>query len=146
MSKTLSVPQIQSMLKKRTGELAGLRQRQKTLQRQLAGVEQQIAKIAGNGRGRGFSYGPRPKNERSLSETIFELLGKTKKGFPLAEIAERVLAGGYKTKSSDFKNVVYQCLYNAKEIEHDPETGTYRLKERRTHRRTAASANGNGHA
>jgi hypothetical protein len=38
------------------------------------------------------------------------------------------LATGYKSGSSNFKNVLYQTLYNDSKIVHDRKTGNYRLK------------------
>jgi len=66
--------------------------------------------------------------EGRLVQVVTEILGKNKAGFSLAKLSEKVLATGYKSSSHDFKNVLYQCLYNTTSIVHDAESGTYRLK------------------
>jgi hypothetical protein len=49
---------------------------------------------------------------------------------PLSELADKVLASGYRTKASNFKNVLYQSLYKAKHIRRDKKTGNYLIKQR----------------
>lgn len=129
-SKDLTVTELERLLDARKSEFVNLSRRKSKLERDLAKVQKRMSLLEGRrGGGRlGRKLGKRPRNEKSLYETVGELLAKTKKGYSLAELADKVLSTGYKSKSIDFKNVVYQCLYNAKEIMHDPETGTYRLK------------------
>jgi len=129
-SKDLTVTELERLLDQRKSEFVSLSRRKTKLERDLAKVEKRMALLEGRrGGGRlGRKFGKRPRNEKSLYETVVELLSRTKKGYPLADLTEKILSTGYKSTSSDFKNVVYQCLYNAKEIIHDPETGTYRLK------------------
>jgi hypothetical protein len=74
--------------------------------------------------GKGVS---RAKNERSLKEVVTELLGKNKQGLTLHDLAEKVLATGYKTTSTNFKNTLYQTLYHHDGIRLDKETGLYSL-------------------
>jgi len=58
-----------------------------------------------------------------------EVLKKQKAGLPLDKLATAVLNTGYKSGSPNFKNVLYQCLYNNKKaIVHDKKTGAYRLR------------------
>jgi hypothetical protein len=129
-TKDLTVGELERLLDARKSEFVSLSRRKSKLERDLIKVQKRMALLEGRRGGPrlGRKFGKRPRNEKSLHETVVELLSKTKKGYPLAELADKILGTGYKSKSSDFKNVVYQCLYNAKEIIHDPETGTYRLK------------------
>ena len=125
----LSVADLQRLLDQRKSEWDGLARKKHKLERDLERVEKQMAVLEGRrGARRGRKIGKRPKNEKSLRETVLEVLGRSKKGFSLAELSERIIANGYKSNSGDFKNVVYQCLYNTDQIVHDPETGTYRIK------------------
>ena len=126
VSSETSVAALKRMLSDRKAELSSLTKRRLKLQRELADVERRINAIAGmRGRGR---RGARPKNAKSLTQTVNDLLTKNKKGFTLDELSKKVLSTGYKTSSSNFKNVLYQCLYNSDVIGHDSRTGTYRLK------------------
>ncbi len=68
---------------------------------------------------------------------MVEILGRTKKGLTLAELGQKVLDAGYKSSSSNFRNVLYQCVYNTKDVYHDESTGTYKLK---SHAREKAEA------
>jgi len=125
----LSVADLERLLDQRKTEWDGLARKKNKLERDLERVERQMAVLEGRrGARRGRKIGKRPKNEKSLRETVLDVLGRSKKGYSLAELSERILASGYKSNSSDFKNVVYQCLYNTEQIVHDPEMGTYRIK------------------
>jgi hypothetical protein len=80
------------------------------------------------GRPRGSkNRGPRIKNERSLREVISEVLSKSKKGYTLDELVPKVVEAGYKTNSANFKNMIYQNIYNSEGINKDPETGAFSL-------------------
>ena len=128
----LSVAQLEKMLSTRKSLLDTLERKRDRLRKDLDRVERKIASIegkrttiAGNRRRR---RGKRPKNSKSLHEVVIELLAKNKKGYALSGLHDAVLATGYKTNSTNFKNVLYQCLYNSKKIMHDPKTALYRLK------------------
>ena len=132
-AKDLTVTELQRLLNSRKSELDTLLKQKQRLTADLSKVEGRISALVGKGGrfpvGRN-QMGPikRPKNAKSLHDTVIELLNKNKKGFPLAKLADKVLETGYRTHSSDFKNVLYQCLYNSKRIAHDSKTGHYRLK------------------
>ena len=129
--KELSVAVLERLLTKRRSLLDTLTRRRNQLRKNLEKIEQRIASLAGrNGGGPGkvTRRRKRPKNAKSLSQVVTELLSKNNTGYPLAKLSEKVLASGYKSGSSNFKNVLYQCLYNAPKIVHDSETGNYRLK------------------
>ena len=59
--------------------------------------------------------GPRPKNKLKMKDAITKALEGKKDGLTLQEVADAVAALGYKSNSDNFKNVVYQALYNNKD-------------------------------
>ena len=65
---------------------------------------------------------------KSCCAVVLEILGKNKKGFTLADLAVKVNESGYRSTSRNFRNVLYQCLYNTEGITHDDATGCYRLE------------------
>ena len=71
--------------------------------------------------------GRRAKNAQSLGEVVSKILsgGGAKRA---AEIADAALAAGYKTKSSQFRNVVYQLLIKDKRFM-SAGRGLYQLKK-----------------
>ena len=129
----LSLADLERLLDSRKTQLEGLLRKKDRLASDLSNVEGEISSLEGRSSGRGVvrrtraGTGKRPKNAKSLSDTVVDILTKNKKGFSLADLADRVLTTGYKTNSSDFKNVLYQCLYNSKNVAHDEKTGTYKL-------------------
>jgi hypothetical protein len=133
MAKTgrqLSVTQLEQLLTAHKARLAGLVKRRAKLQATLAGVEKEIAALSGAAPDKKVrrKIGKRPKNVKPLKVVMTEVLGKNKKGLSLGDLAEKILATGYKSKSRKFSNVVYQTIYANKQFIHDDKTGTYRLK------------------
>lgn len=72
--------------------------------------------------------GKRAKNAASLRTVMLDVLAKNKKGLSLTDLAQQISDTGYKSNSRNFKNVVYQCLYNTENVVHDDATGLYRVK------------------
>lgn len=126
----ISVAELEKILLSRKQELDDLLRRRAQLQAQLAEVDQEIAQMQGQRAGGAYSASARGKlvNEKSLREYVLEILGRSKRGMSLADLSANVLAAGYRTESSNFRNVLYQCLYNTKDVYHDDSTGTYRLR------------------
>jgi hypothetical protein len=107
-----------------------LRQRSQ-LQKRLAQVERKIVEIGGlTGEGRAQRrVRKRPKNSRTLLVAVIDVLGQHKKGLTLRDLADKLLASGYRTSSTNFQNTLYQCLYhNSNKLAHDAKTHTYRIK------------------
>lgn len=125
----LSVAVLERMLDKKKSTLQVLTSRRDKLQKDLAKVEEKILSLEGR-RGGGVSLvrRKRPKNNQSLSAVVTDILSKSRTGYTLSELADKVLATGYKSGSSNFKNVLYQCLYNSPSFTHEAESGTYKLK------------------
>ncbi len=129
----MSLAELEKALSSRKSKLEKLQTQRKQLLKQLAGIDSKIRGIAGS---EAVEKAPgvkvvrkrRPKNKQPLKAYVLDILGRSKKGLTLDEVHTKVLASGYKTKSDNFKNVVYQCLYHAKDISQDSETGRYQLK------------------
>ncbi|HUG17620.1 MAG TPA: hypothetical protein VMM56_01500 [Planctomycetaceae bacterium] len=127
---SLSLSELESLLKEQKSRLAELQKRQSVLKKELDGVNSEISVLKGKGRTRGTSKRVkrrRPKNAQSLRAVIIELLSANKKGMNLQEIHDAVVATGYKSNSKNFKNVVYQTLYHKDEFVSDSKTGNFKL-------------------
>ncbi len=122
---------IQKLSEARKAKLAQLEKLRVELRKRLESVEERILRIGG--------VVPEPKpvrkvrrrkgaNAKSVLTLCMEILASNKKGLDLHQLADQILAGGYKTFSKNFHATVYQSIYNHKDkIEHDPENGVYRL-------------------
>lgn len=120
---TMSLAEIRNHLASREGEAKRILQRIEKKKEEITELELQYSQLMGqNG-----TVTARPKNEKSLNIHIHETLKKHKKGLTLGEIAEVVQAAGYQSNAANFKNVLYQNLYNNDNIERDENTGKYSL-------------------
>lgn len=126
----LTVAELERMLNSRRMQLEDLLKKRSRAQQQLDQVNAEIAALTGDRRGIGMrgKRGPKMKNQRSLREHVEEILAKHKKGLTLADLSAKVIESGYKSGSHNFRNVLYQCVYNTKDVYHDESTGTYKLK------------------
>jgi hypothetical protein len=129
----LSVAQLEKLLNQSKDRLGKLLKKRKQLASQLAKVDKQIERLTGhaaNGEApkRGGKRGKRPKNAKNLPATIREVLSRTKSGYSLSALADKVKASGYKSHAANFKNVIYQTLYKEKDFVRDETSGTYKLK------------------
>lgn len=135
-SADLTVAELERILTTRRSALQELNKRRAKVQKELDKIDSEIHVLTGaSGRRRGR----RTKNKLSLREMVLELLKKSKKGYTLADLSRTILDSGYKTASTNFRNVLYQCLYNTSGIYHDDSTGTYRYKEPEPKAKSAAS-------
>ncbi len=127
--KEMTVAQLEQALDKKRTKLDTLLGRREQLQKQLDRVDKQIQGLAGRVPLEGVPRRRRrPKNDRSLRAVVLDLLTRNKKGLSISELHERVEETGYKSRSNNFRNVLYQCLYNTEGIVHEKETGRYVLK------------------
>ena len=154
-AKEFSVAELERLLTGKKTELENLLKKREQLAKEMASVVDQIRDVQGpsgtaipasdalmlNGsvpdaapaapkRGRPAvrrKGALRPQNDRSLREVVTELLTTNRKGMGLHELSESVLATGYKTNSTNFKNTLYQCLYNADNITLDKKNGLYHI-------------------
>jgi septal ring factor EnvC (AmiA/AmiB activator) len=113
-------------------QLEALLAKRERLQRQLAKVDRRIAQLQGHHPGRVIRRPHRRnRNPESLQAVVLAILRNSKKGLTLAELQEKVLRSGYKTKASSFRNVLYQCvykMYKTSEVAYDDSTGRYVAK------------------
>jgi hypothetical protein len=129
-ARELTLAQLERALEKKRSRLQILQSRRDTLQQQLARVEGQIAGIAGRGTGPGGvrKRRKRPKNAQSLKAYVSDVLSRNKKGLTLAELHAKIEDTGYKSRARNFRNVLYQCLYNSNDVQLDKATGRYSMK------------------
>lgn len=127
----LSVSDLERLLDSRRTQLDRLVKKRERLQRDLDRIQQKISGLEGARLARGpkrRKLGRRVKNAKPLRAYVLDVLGKSKKGFSLADLEQKVLEAGYQSKSAKFRTVLYQCLYNTEGIVHDENTGAYRLQ------------------
>ena len=124
-----SVADLERILDERKTQLQDLAKKRDQAQKELDKLDAEIQDLVGVGGsiGKIRRRRRRVKNETSLRAVVLEILGKSKKGFSLADLAGKVAETGYKSNSRNFRNVLYQCLYNTESIVHDEATGCYRL-------------------
>lgn len=128
----LSVAQVIKLLAKKRAQLRDLNKRRERLIREIGAIDTRIKEIGGAVPPAERPRRTRPQNERALYDVVIDVLQEHDDGLTLNELAEAVLATGYKTNSVKFANPVYQCVYNASDkIVRDPETRQYRLKAKR---------------
>lgn len=149
----LSVAQLETLLSERREQLESLESKRSDLLEKLEDLDGQIASLKGaNGgvstRSSGASRRPkvtavrkkpvarkgkggRATNTKSLKKYIVEALEKEKNGLKVPELIDAVFKAGYKSKSSNFKPVVYTNLHQLKKedlVDYDKDSKTYKLK------------------
>jgi len=130
MAKTagvMSVAELEQILEDRKVKAIDLGKRREELQKQLDEIDRQILEVMGDNRVVRRRR-RRLKNEMSLRSHVLELLGKSKKGFSMVDLTTKIMEAGYKSSSRNFRNVLYQCLYNTEGVTFDQATGCYKLK------------------
>ena len=136
-----TVAQLEEFLANRRAEIGELEGQKADLFKQIDALDREIRSHGGAAKGRrrrpgkghaaavagGSCRGRRAKNDKSLAEVVSEILtgGGAKRA---AEIADAALAAGYKTKSKQFRNVVYQLLIKGKQFK-STGRGLYQLKK-----------------
>jgi len=128
--KQMSVAELEKALSAKRDKLEVLASEREELLKELGRVDGKIRDLGGKVSGRVSTgrRGPRAKNEKPLWGHVEDILGRTKRGFTVDELEQKIRASGYKTKSKNFKNVIYQCLYHSEDVSHDSATGRYVLK------------------
>lgn len=125
----MTVAELEKALNSRRERLEELVSRKTELERELEKVDAKIMNLAGGADVAGIkTTRRRPKNEKPLKQLIIEILGKTKRGFTLDELQQRVLEAGYLSNSANFRTVLYQSCYHAPEIARDEKSGRYVLE------------------
>jgi hypothetical protein len=110
------------MIRGRQRELSKLQKRRAKVQRKLDRLDEKIAAIDGR---RTASVARR--NGTNLPDTIAQVLARARGPMSVGEIAERALAGGYRTNSGNFRAVVNVALIKDRRFVNTAR-GAYRLK------------------
>ncbi len=122
---SLSLADLEKLMAERQAQVEVLLKKREQLVGDIESLDLEIKDfLTGGGGGR---RGKRPKNAAPLRTVMLEVLSANKKGLSLQDLTQRISETGYKSKSRNFKNVVYQCLYNTKNVAHDDATGLYRV-------------------
>ena len=122
----MTVAQLERELEKKKDRLTSLMKRRNSLLNDLSKVERQIQEIGGRDASMIPARRKRPKNKQSLRAYVVEILSRNKKGLTIGELHDRVAKTDYKSRSANFKNVLYQTLYNTDDIVHNKESGPVR--------------------
>jgi hypothetical protein len=125
----VTVARLERALARKRSRLDALVKRRQRLQSQLHGVERQLQGLAGR-EADAITHRrrKRTRNSPSLRDVVVELLTRHRKGLSMAELQEQIRATGYRSHSTNFRNVLYQCLYYLKGVKHNKKTGKYVLK------------------
>ena len=124
----LNIAQLEQILHNRKSELNRLEKHRKDLQKKLESVEADIARIGGAPGGQ--RPGTRPHNEKSLPETLDHVLRSAGHPMKVGDIADAVLATGYRSTSDNFRAIVNQTLIKERRrFASSGERGTYQLKK-----------------
>lgn len=127
-----TIPQLESMLQARMGQLESLQKERNALQKQLDAIDDKIKNLGGSLRGMGgggVSSGGRARNEKSLTETIAEVLEKVGKPASVGEILDGVKASGYRSNSANFRGIINQTLIKERKRFANAGRGLYGLKK-----------------
>jgi hypothetical protein len=116
LSAGLSMMELERLLRTRQRELDALFRRRKRLERKLGAIDEDLARLGGDGRGRrrGGAAGSRARNDVSLPEAIAKVLGKARAAMSVGDIVDGVSRGGYRSTSANFRAVVNQALVKDK--------------------------------
>jgi hypothetical protein len=132
----LSLADIDRMIQGRRKDLNKLHEKRKKLQRELDRYDRSIAAIGGsNGRGLSSRAGRRPRNERSLRDTIAQVLEKVAGPTSVGDILDKVQASGYRSSSANFRLMVNLALMKDKRFQRAGR-GLYVLREKETSKTT----------
>jgi hypothetical protein len=132
----LSLGQLQRLAAQRK---ADLEQRRAILEKELQSIESELEgtdsapRAPKKGRGRATRVRRmRVGGQPPLRDVLVGVLQKSPSGMDLKTLAKAVRDAGYKTRSKNFENTVYQCVYTSAEFIRDKRSKKYRLKGRKT--------------
>lgn len=102
---TVSLAEIQAELRSRRARVATLHRRRDRLLAKIAQVESSLDQLGG------LAGGGRPKNDRTLTEALVQVLtGKTMR---VTDAVKAVQQAGYRTSSPSFRTIVNQALISS---------------------------------
>ena len=126
----MSIAQLEQLLAGRRQELNAKQREHSKLLARLQQLEADIRQLGGNvgrrGRG-GAGGGTRARNEKSLIETLEDVL-KGGKPMKVGDIAEAAQKSGYRSNSANFRSIVNQTLIKDKRFG-SAARGVYQLKK-----------------
>jgi hypothetical protein len=126
-----TIAQLEQMLDKCKNERQKLERERNKVARRLQQLDSRIHALGGNGRGgrgAGGGAGSRVRNEKSLTEMLESVLGKSSKPMRVGDIADAVQGGGYRTNSANFRGIVNQTLIKDKRFT-SAGRGLYQMKK-----------------
>jgi hypothetical protein len=121
---SLSIGELERLLRKRQREIASLMRKRAKLEKKLQALDERIRAASGTG---SIKLGGRAKNEVTLLEAIEASFKGGAKPLTVGEIMERVLAAGYHSTSASFRGIVNQTLIKGKQFQ-SAGRGLYTLK------------------
>ena len=124
----LNIAQLEQILNHRKSELTRLEKQKKDLLKKLDSVEAEITRIGGESSG--GRRGTRPHNDKSLPDTLDQVLRAQGGPMKVGDIADAVLATGYRSTSASFRAIVNQTLIKErKRFISSGQRGTYQVKK-----------------
>ena len=126
----LNIAQLEQILNDRKSAITRLQKQRKDAQKKLDRIDREIEKVGGSSGGPRTGPGSRARNEKSLPETLDQVLRAAGKPMKVGAITEAVLATGYRSNSDNFRAIVNQTLIKErKRFLPSGERGTYQLKK-----------------
>lgn len=126
----MTISRLESMLNQQRSKKKELLRERSKLQTQMDKLDRQIAGLDGGSSGSfGGGGGVRTRNEKSLVETLTEVLEKNPKGLGIADIVSGVQAAGYKSSSPNFRGIVNQTLIKERKKFAAVSRGIYSVKK-----------------
>jgi hypothetical protein len=129
-----SISQLESLLESRLSELQHLQKEHTRLSSQLTEIERRIVSLGGKTKGRGkigLKFpGTRARNEKSLVESLEEVLGAAGGPLKVGDIVDGVLKSGYRTTSDNFRGIVNQTLIKERRRFVSAGRGVYVIKKK----------------
>jgi hypothetical protein len=123
----LAIADLQRILDQRQNELKKLYKRRTQAERELDSIDREIARIEGNGRG-GRRGGGRARNEKSLADTLEDVLRANGGPMGVGDIMEAVLATGYRSNADNFRGIINQQLIKERKRFQKAGRGVYQVK------------------
>src|SRR5688572_10817075 len=102
-----TIAQLERLLKSKTAAVGRLQRKRDGLQRKLDALDREIERLGGdsaNGSRRG-GRGTSSRNEHNLPDTIQSVLRSAGKPMRVPDIADAVLASGYRSGSANFRGI-----------------------------------------
>ncbi len=124
----MSIQKLKSMLSNMEVKKRELLKERRKVEAQLKKIDLQISSIDGASSGN-FTAGGRVRNEKSLVETMKDVLTKAgAAGLSVGDIMEGVKSAGYKSNADNFRGIINQTLLKEKKHFKKVDRGVYAVK------------------